>query len=192
MTRMLISSILFMLAACGTGNSLTGADSDLKSPKTVQQISLDYLHALPEYAQIKQSSPELKLVSIKKDQYGMTHLRYQQEFNSVPLLDAEIIIHIRDQSVYRMDGQLAKLALTSVQPSIDAKRAAAIAVKAKNLSSPYTSSESLVIAPTTKTYDRLAWLVTVNKALKRYIFLIDANTATIIREIPGIYTSTIN
>ncbi len=192
MTRMLSSSILFMLVACTAGNPVTSDDSDIKSPATVQQISLDYLHALPEYAQFKQSSLELKLISSQQDPYGMTHLRYRQEFKSVPLLDAEIITHIRDQSIYRMDGQLATLDLTSVQPSIGAEQAVALVVKSKNLRPPFSTRESLVVASTTKSYDRLAWLIILNKALKRYIFLIDAHTATIIREIPGIYTSTID
>jgi Zn-dependent metalloprotease len=192
MTRMLSTSILFMLAACTAGNSVTSDDSDVKSLATVQQISLDYLHALPEYEQFKQSSLELKLISSQQDQYGMTHLRYRQEFKSVPLLDAEIITHIRDQSVYRLDGQLASVGLTSARPSIDVEQAVALAIKSKNIRPPFTTRESLVVASTTNPYDRLAWLITLNKALKRYIFLIDANTATIIREIPGIDTSTID
>jgi bacillolysin len=191
MTRMLATFIVFLLAACVSGNPESKDNRLSSSPKSMQQISLDYLNTLPEYTQFKQSALQLKLKSSKQDQLGMTHLRYQQEFQSVPLLDAEIITHIKNNKVYRMDGHLAKLNLTSVQPSITKKQAVVLALQAKNLTSSYKVTESLVIVSTTNPYDRLAWLVTLKNALQRYIFLIDANTGSIIREIPGIYTSTI-
>ncbi len=169
---------------------MTGSDKEIKIDDSLHGISLDYLQALPDYSQFKHSNLELKLKSNKQDQLGMTHLRYQQLFKSVPLLDAEIITHIKNNAVYRVDGQLAKLSLSSATPSIKAEQAVALAVQTKKLNSAYSSTEELVIIASKDTYDRLAWLVTIKKALQRYIFLVDANTATIIREIPGVYTST--
>jgi Zn-dependent metalloprotease len=192
MTRMLAVSIIVLLAACSVSQPMTADDSKASPSISLQQISLDYLYGLPEYAAFNQSRLELKLSSSTQDHLGMTHQRYQQLFQSVPLLDAEIITHIKDRKVYRVDGKLAQLKLKSVKPTISAEQAVAVVARAKKLTLPYHSSKSLVITADGNWYDRLAWMVTVKKGVQRYIFLIDARNATIIREIPGIQSSLLN
>lgn len=189
MTRMLTSSIIFLLVACGSASTLTDDNNIHQTPASVEQISDIYLHNLAEYKNFQQAGLNLKLLSTKQDELGMTHLRYQQQFQSVPLLDAEIITHIRDQAVYRLDGTFAAFKPISAKPVIDAERAVAISLQTKKLLQPYSSQSSLVIVANGGTYDQLAWLVTINKGLQRYIFLVDALSAKIIREIPGIQTS---
>lgn len=168
---------------------MTQSQQSDSSPPSTQSISQEYLHSLPDYSRFNQSGLQLKLISEQQDQYGMSHLRYQQLYRDIPLLGAELITHIRDNSVYRVDGHLAQLGSASTNPSLNAAQAAAIATQYKKINANYSTQQQLVISATKQQYDRLAWLITIKSGLQRYIILVDALSGSIIDDIPGMPSS---
>lgn len=50
----------------------------------------------------------LKQVSISKDSQGHRHIRYQQWYSGLPVWGQQLIVHDRDQSIYAINGQLAR------------------------------------------------------------------------------------
>jgi Zn-dependent metalloprotease len=48
---------------------------------------------------------ELRLVAQETDENGVTHFRYQQFFNNVPVDFAEYLIHVKDDKVIAMNGE---------------------------------------------------------------------------------------
>ncbi len=189
MTRVFMAWIFLSLAlaACGSGNTLS-SESRVPSPSSAQQLSMSHLSSLPGYSRFERSGLELNLVSKKTDELGMTHLRYQQQYQNLPLQYAELMMHVKQGAVYRVDGQLAELDLSSTTPDIDAEQAVIVATAFKQLSRPYTYETRLLITATNRIYNRLAWEVTIRKGLMRHIFLVDAKSGMVIKEIPGINT----
>jgi Zn-dependent metalloprotease len=152
---------------------------------------MNHLGSLPEYSRFKQSGLELRLTSSKTDELGMTHLRYQQIYQKLILQHAELITHVKQGKVYRVDGQLAELDISSTIPEVGAERAIEVAAAFKGLNQPFTSDMRLLIVALNQIYDRLAWEVTIKKGLYRYIFLVDANSGSVLKEIGGIHTTQI-
>jgi Zn-dependent metalloprotease len=184
--------ILLLLIACGSDRSVTAGDAGLDSLTLSQQLSLDYLQSLPEYSRFKQSGLNLKLISSKTDNLGMTHLRYQQQFQELMLQHAELITHEKNGVIYRVDGQLAKINVPSTTPKIPPEQAISTAAEYKKLSQPMTAVTRLLIVATDNIYDRLAWKVIIKKGLTRSIILVDAESGSILKEIAGMHTSQLN
>lgn len=57
------------------------------------------------------------------DQFGFTHIRYEQTYKGVPIELAEWIVHIKNNEVYSMNGKLVDKIPGSVQNSISKKAA---------------------------------------------------------------------
>ena len=188
-TVLIFLMVIGLLGGCASG-SVSDSRSVISEQTSAQNISLDFLHALPGFVDFQKSGLTLELISSNTDQLGMTHLRYAQSFNGVPLLDAQIITHVKDAQVYRMDGALARLKLSSAVPDITGDQAldAALAYR-KSVPDP-RNEQHLVIIGTGNRYSRLAWLVTIRKGLERFIVLVDAHTGSVIRELPGMIATT--
>lgn len=176
-------------AACGSGSMQQANHSDPIVSLSMEQRALKHLKTLPGYLRFKQSGLSLRVVSDETDSLGMTHLRFHQYFQDVPLQYGELIAHIKEGRVYRIDGELAELGLVSANPSINAEQAIHAAVQYKQLSPPFKKHAQLQVIALKQVYDQLAWEVTINKGLQRYILLIDANSGSVIKEIPGIHTT---
>jgi Zn-dependent metalloprotease len=187
MTRVLTIWLLLLLAACGSGKNLANGESDSDRSSVLQLSSFNHLISLPGYSRFEQSGLELKLISTKTDNLGMSHMRYQQLYRDLPLQYAELITHMKNGEVYRVDGQFAEHNISSTTPEISVEQAVAAATTFKRLNQPYTSDTHLLIAAMDETYDHLAWEVTIRKGLMRYIVLVDANTGLVLKEIAGIH-----
>ncbi|MEW5923108.1 MAG: M4 family metallopeptidase [Candidatus Zixiibacteriota bacterium] len=137
---------------------------------------------------IQQPAQELELISEKTDNLGLTHVRFQQVYQGVPVWGCQTIVHFEnDRTIYIIGGQTIPTPQMSVAASIDDASAEQLAIDAlkdqlteKNLA---TSAET-VIYPNAGN-PRLAQLVTitspVNGAIRWRVF-VDAQTGDILNE----------
>lgn len=65
------------------------------------------------------SNTDFKLISTEKDQIGMTHYRYQQTVQGIPVEGTMFIVHVKDNSIVSVNGTLFRLPLVSTVPSLD-------------------------------------------------------------------------
>jgi Zn-dependent metalloprotease len=189
MERLFVVGFLIFISACGSSQTELMNDFGTIVNVSMEDRARQHLEKLPEYPRFEQSGLSLRLQSNKTDELGMTHLRFQQQFQNIPLKYAEVIVHLKQQEVYRVDGSLAEVVLDSAKPAVSASKAVESAAQFKQIRHPYEEDAQLKIVALRRTYDRLAWEVTIHKGLQRYIFWVDANTAAVIKEISGIQTS---
>ena len=85
--------------------AIKGESIRLKSVKTPEAKSSQHLKALSPALLIKDTDTELKLIDQKKDNKGHVYIRYQQEFNGIKILDAQITTHQKNGIVNFVNGR---------------------------------------------------------------------------------------
>ncbi len=76
-----------------------------------------HLTALTQAMRLSNPNQEFKVLEIWADDYGQQHVKMQQQFRSVEVLDAQIIVHEKNNNIYLMNGRWFPTPnLTSVEP----------------------------------------------------------------------------
>ncbi len=168
------------------------------SSKTIEEQVFDYLSALQETLRIKEPKEEFKIIDKHEDKLGNTHIRLQQVFQSTKVFGGEIVLHLKEDKVYLMNGNYYPTpALENIIPSIQESRAIEIvkAAIAKETNIKFLSEmelqllrhEPLKIEPVTYHRNRdieaeqLAWAVDfVPNLAHHFTVIIDAQTGTIL------------
>ncbi|MGP4071113.1 M4 family metallopeptidase [Piscibacillus sp. B03] len=122
------------------------ANSDVKNAKA-------YLNKQKNKLGIQKTEENLKAKKVETDELGMTHVRFNQEKNGIPIEGTEVIVHFNDQNeVVAMNGHVSEenaLENLDTTPKLSANEAMEIAktdVKApKELR--YKPKSELVVYP---------------------------------------------
>lgn len=148
----------------------------------------NFVASRPDDFKIQQPDQELELISESTDNLGLTHVRFQQTYQGVPVWGCQTIVHFEnDRTIYRVGGQTIPTPQMSVATAIDEASAGQLAVDAlkdklneKNLS----TSAQTVIYPNAGN-PRLAQFVTITSPVNgaiRWRAFVDAQTGGILNE----------
>jgi bacillolysin len=101
-----------------------------KASQNVNDASYAFLNEAHSLMKINNPEKEFAISKIDNDALGMTHVRLQQLFNSVPVYGAEVILHGTNNSMDYMNGNYVP---TPVLASVIPARSAAEAVSAMSV-----------------------------------------------------------
>lgn len=98
--------------------------------KDSRKNSRQFLQKFGQYFGIKNPNRDLELLKEIKDSVGMSHLKYNQKWNGVPVFGGQLTVHLKDsQMVSSVNGKVHSLGQLNTKPKINQKRAARLAKK---------------------------------------------------------------
>lgn len=187
----------------GTVNWMWRAIPHDKSAQNVQSVkpaTLDVLTGLAPVLKLNDPKSELSQVSDTRDELGLRHVRYAQQYKAVPVWNRDLYVHCDiDGEVTTINGTYEPSPSKELSPVPSISRESAMVVatndlKAKERWAPVTGdaaamlkipspSSKLVFFPEDKSM-RLAYEVEVFPNIyERYIYIVDANNGDVIRSI---------
>jgi Zn-dependent metalloprotease len=106
------------------------------------------------------SAPEaqLELVEVRRDELGMTHLRFAQRHRGIPVIGRGLAVHLGAAAVIAANGEFAPGVAVDTTPSLTARAADRIARRAVPGTSP-VGEPALVVNVDEAGEARLAWRV---------------------------------
>ncbi|WP_175614791.1 M4 family metallopeptidase [Piscibacillus halophilus] len=177
-TSVLLASTL-ILGGFQTSHALI--EDDIKAPNVMSQQKIkDFKDHVPIFVQEKQKErfansdvknamaylnknktkhgidsveENLKAKNVEKDEIGMTHVRFNQEKNGIPIEGTEVIVHFNDQNeVVSVNGHVSDHSIIdhlNTSPKLSAKKAIELAISSVNAPEElkYEPNSELVIYP---------------------------------------------
>jgi len=157
--------------------------------------AMRYLQTAAPLMQIKDATTEWKTVSTQVDEQGQYHVKFQQQYNGVPIYGSEVIVHGTNEGMNAVNGRYqATPDIATVTPSLTGTAARTTA--AQDLGEILVPGEhhldifndheplkqELVIYPTVHG-PTLAYHVTAYKNIvERWEYFVDAHTGNILRK----------
>lgn len=189
--KAVIGIIIFsFLIACSEQAKIVEVDNTVEHSKA-ELLVFDYLQQQAGKNKGVTGPNELQLISEETDHLGMTHVKFQQIYQSIPVWSKEIFAHINKQNeVFRVDQNIALIADGfSVQPGLAVDEIAPYAMKAINNRGVWKVKKSnLIIYVNPEEVARLAYLVELEKgALREFVFL-DARNGDFLYQLTGTYS----
>jgi len=167
------------------GSMPSGTRSDLLQSDPAAAAT-QFLAMNSEMFGIANASDEFVLDQVQSDDLGMTHVRLQQVYSGIPVNGGQMIVH------YSPDGEwvtavngyyVPQITLASTSPAIDASSATQIAVQ--RLPNGKTEQEPILTIYTSAlepgfSRNHLVWTVLLNAGDVRNLYVIDAQTGTVL------------
>jgi len=176
------------VAFSGNPESETPAPVSLSNDQLVE-ISLQFIKLKKDEYQVSNPDERLLLGNVKRDKYNMQHLEFSQRYNEIPIWGEQILVHIRDQEVYLVNGNIIPdgFSLSSpTVPKLTSSDAEKIALQEISISQSEGKSKSqLVILPDNLYSGRLCYFVEVTFGLNRHFLFIDAINGTLLKKLEG-------
>jgi Zn-dependent metalloprotease len=124
----------------------------VSNSKDPVKIADDFLKMVSNEFKITNPSSELKVSQVEQDQAGMSHVRYQQIYQNVPVFGGEILVHMKEGKVTSASNSKFEIESISTTPKLTAKQAEQFAIKAwqselKTSLNPNIFSTTLYVYP---------------------------------------------
>ncbi len=150
-------------------------------------VALAFLQLIAKTLQLADPQRELVLKKVDRDDLGMAHVRFEQIYENIPVLRAEIVVHLnRTNQVTSLQGSYIPTPQgMNVDARLDKAAIQKIAVENVGISSCTGCESQLVIVPVTdKQLPTLGYQVMVSKGISGgWHLVIDANTGQVIEKI---------
>jgi len=179
-------------AEFGTGEIVSG-EFKVAAGKTKVEKARAFVGARADVFKIAQPEKELELLSERTDKLGMTHLRFQQVYEGLPVWSCQAIVHFKDdETIYMVGGQVVPTPGISTTPAVTKQAAMGEAVSAigeKADRADLSPAAELVIYPF-EGASRLVWLTTVTSPTDgsvRWRVFVDAQTGEVIDKFNDIH-----
>lgn len=167
--------------------------AELRSKALFSSMALAFLSAHHEVFKLQDPFQELAPASASADDLGYIHVKFQQRFLSIPVLNAEIIVHLNPtHQVNLVNGRYIPTPLgLDTEPALSAQEAARRAAEYHADSAPEISdaaAEHVIYAPDGSN-PRLAWQVPAHsdRVKGSKIFIIDARTGELLTTVASVY-----
>jgi len=156
--------------------------------------ALNYLKQNEKATGVKNADKNLKVKNVSKDELGMTHVRFNQTKNGIPVEGSEVVVHFNgDNEVQSVNGRVNQILVdeaVDTSASMSSTEALEIAKSTVNAPEEYTyePTSELVIYPF-EGENHLAYKANVNfmgEAPGNWFVFVDANTGKIIDKYNGI------
>ncbi len=150
-------------------------------------VAITYQYFKSEFNKYQLSNPADRLVlqSVVRDQYQTQHLKFASVYEGVSVWGWEVLAHIKNSEVYRIDGNVISDQFTVVNTgSSKIKPAEAEEVALQATSSERSKStliSKLVIFPEDLISGRFSYEVQITTGLSRYIVIIDALDGNVLK-----------
>ncbi|MBY0099650.1 M4 family metallopeptidase [Mesobacillus maritimus] len=115
--------------------------------------ALNYLKQNEKKTGLKNADKNLKVKEVLKDELGMTHVRFNQSVNGVPVEGSEVVVHFNGENeVQSVNGRVNQTLVdesVNTSPSVTAEEALEIAKKSVNAPDEltYEPTSELVVLP---------------------------------------------
>ncbi|AWV99107.1 M4 family metallopeptidase [Arcticibacterium luteifluviistationis] len=110
-------------------NNKTGL-SVRQQRKTATAQAYDFLEEVKGQLKVTNPKNEFSAISNNTDEQGLSHLKFQQEYNGVKIYGAEIVTHADDKKVKTLNGKVFPTPNNlSLKPKIDKKEAIILGLK---------------------------------------------------------------
>lgn len=169
----------------GTSEVMSGRFTVLSGTTKLEKAYV-FLAGRPASFRLADPQNELELLAEKSDALGLTHLRFQQVYEGLPVWGCQTIVHFEDDStIYLVGGQTIPSPVLDVVPSVseDVAIAAARAAVADKIPTDDLETMSELIVYPDAGEPRLARLVTVTSPTRgdvRWRVFVDARTGEVI------------
>lgn len=167
--------------------------------KDPEKIASQFMKEYSDFFGLKDAEKELGAGKAQKDKLGMTHVRFQQNFEGVPVFGGEGIVHLKkDLAVKSANGRFVSDISIDTKPKISEEEARQYAKKEwkKQFGSDSAESEKSTLYIFNKELieskkdgeNLLVWQVELNQAnpKRREFFFIDARNGELVFQITGI------
>ncbi|AQQ54432.1 M4 family metallopeptidase [Planococcus lenghuensis] len=148
--------------------------------------AFNYLEENTEETGIKNPKGKMHVKQVQKDELGMTHIRFNQTANGVPVEGAEVIVHYsEDNEVVAVNGHhVPEAEVIDTTPEVSSVAALQRAKEAVNAPAELSAAPTseLVVYPT-RNGNYLAYKVNVNFLTEEpgnWFVFVDANTGKVI------------
>jgi Zn-dependent metalloprotease len=165
-----------------------------RSKALLPQIAMAFLSAHHRLLKLNDPFHELKTVSLVTDDLGYTHIKFQQVFESIPILNAEISVHLnRLNQVNSVNGRyIPTPSGLNTTPAISQDQA--IGRVAENFSDKASTKfeyvPELIVYASAGREPRLAYRVAVHSnIISGKVYIIDAGTGDLLTEFSTIYNA---
>lgn len=168
-------------------------DEKTRSGKSLEEQSFTYIEKVGKVIGIINPWEELKLVDSNTDDLGQTHLKFNQIFNGVEILGAEVVTHSDRNVINYVNGNwhfrpkgintnaslsseqaISKLNLANIEKN-DEEENFGIYSNMKPIS-------KLVLLPQNETYKLVYQIIAYPDLLHRWEYLVDAHTGEIVNQ----------
>lgn len=130
---------------------------------------------------------QTQLAAVKRDELGMTHVRFQQVYQGVPVFGAEVFVHFAAdaQVVSALNGHYIPGLAVNVTPTVDADAALALARSLDPQAVVWAKPELRIYAAAIDpavTGNHLVWLVRLyaEKTPARWLYVVDAHSGAVL------------
>jgi bacillolysin len=156
--------------------------------------ALNYLKKNEKKTGLKNADKNLKVKEVSKDELGMTHVRFNQSVNGVPVEGAEVVVHFnKDNEAVGVNGRVNQTLIddaVDTTASLAAEEALEIAKNSVNAPEEFTyePTAELVVYPF-EGKNHTAYKANVNfmgEAPGNWYVYVDANTGEVIDMYNGI------
>ncbi|WP_110926282.1 M4 family metallopeptidase [Bacillus massiliglaciei] len=156
--------------------------------------ALKYLEKKEEKTGIKNPGKELKVKKVEKDELGMTHVRFNQSVNGVPVEGSEVIVHFdKNDKAVSVNGRVNE---TVEEASVDTNASVSSDTALDKALASVKAPEELTYEPTSELVvypfegkNHTAYKVNVNfmgDAPGNWFVFVDAKTGEVIDQYNGI------
>lgn len=168
------------------------AFAELRDKELSAEIAMAFLAAHHRLFKLDNPFRELKTESVTTDDLGYTHVKFQQMVDAIPILNAEIIVHLnRWHQVNTVNGSYIPTPSgldTTPALSREAVEDRVAATVADKTSPAYNYTSELTIYAAPEQAPRLAYRVAVHSSVvKGGVYIVDARTGDILTKFPTIY-----
>jgi Zn-dependent metalloprotease len=148
------------------------------------KIAIVYIEAHKKDFKLKSPLEELVTENIQTDNLGFKHIKLQQVYKGIPILDAEMIIHLNQSNqIYLIQAHSIPTPTNlNVQTTLDQDTAFRLAKKSVNISGPARDicNAILIIFVSESGKVSLAYKTIVGNLFQGWIVIVDAHTGEVI------------
>ena len=178
-------TILFLKAK----NLFDIKNETLPNAKTPAAIALSFIDRYKAQFKLKQPQDELKCLSATTDDLGLTHVRFQQIYQGIPVWGAEVNVHLnRNNIIYLVQGRYIPTPNhIRLQPSLNSHEALECVLKeigSQKVNKDQSAIELIIFSKSTQRA-ALAYKVTV----PGWIYFVDAVDGCIVNRLPARHTN---
>jgi Zn-dependent metalloprotease len=167
----------------------------LQSENLFHEIALAFITAYRSLFELIQPADELIVKSVKTDDLGLKHIRFQQVLQGIPVWACEIIVHLdRSNRVYLVQGQYIPTPTdVDIRPVITQGQACSVVAEHLEWGTEEPRSANchpklVIFAPSDKA-PILAYRVLVNVSLiKGWACMVDAQAGDVLEKLSTVYT----
>ncbi len=153
--------------------SMSGAGDAAATAQAAAADGLDALHEYGGLLKITDASREFVHKESKTDSLGLTHVKYQQVYQGLPVWNKQMWVHFDEQgAAYLIEGRAAPTPGVAVQPRIPSQQA--VDVAAADLGTVQDAAAELVVYMDGLDLAHLAWHVTATSKMEHWHVFVDA------------------